>query len=185
VIELWDLNGANDDGFAQVGVDHEEVGRAMAQHLLDRGHRDLAYVDSGMAEDFGAAARGAGFVAAAQAAGARAERLRAEEGDTDHAGRRALAMLVERYPQTSAVAFASDALARSALLEARSRGIEVPQRLALLGFGDRAAELALSSVALPRYEVGREAAQTLAAALHGGEASHRAVPWQLVARGST
>ena len=54
----------------------------------------------------------------------------------------------------TAAAFANDHLACGALLQAVQHGVEVPQRLALLGFGDfalaRQLQPALSSVALPR-----------------------------------
>ena len=66
VIEIWDHHpepGA--ESFTQIGFDHEQVGRAMAEHLIERGYRSLAYVDSGVAEDFRAHERGDGFLAAA------------------------------------------------------------------------------------------------------------------------
>ncbi len=69
VIEIWDHHpepGA--ESFTQIGFDHEQVGRAMAEHLIARGHRTLAYVDSGVAEDFRAHERGDGFLAAARQA---------------------------------------------------------------------------------------------------------------------
>jgi DNA-binding LacI/PurR family transcriptional regulator len=89
----------------------------------------------------------------------------------------------------TAAAFASDALACGALLEAQSRGIGVPQRLALLGCGDDAVARhmapALSTVALPCDDVGRQAANALLAALRGEAPGNTALAWQLIPRGST
>lgn len=190
VIEIWDHRPDGEDGFTQIGFDHEQVGRAMAEHLLARGDRQLAYVDSSIAEDFRAHERGAGFAAAVQAAGADLQMLQAPEGDPFEAGRQVLGLLRESHPAVTAVAFANDHIACGALLEARARGIEVPSTLALLGFGDlvtgRQLVPALSTVAPPRYEIGREAAQALLAALRGHVSpAHVALPWQLIARGTT
>ena len=190
IVELWDRHDdAESDGFAQVGFDHAEVGAAMAQHLLGLGHRRLAYVDSGVAEDFRAHERGAGFVAAARAAGARVKVVNAAPGDAFDAGRAALDTLLADTG-TSAAAFANDHLASGALLEAAARGVAVPQRLAVLGFGDfpigRQLVPALSTVRPPRYEIGREAGALLIAALQQQRPpEHRALPWTLIPRAST
>jgi LacI family transcriptional regulator, gluconate utilization system Gnt-I transcriptional repressor len=192
VIQIWDHPAdGSDDGFTQIGFDHEAVGRAMAEHLLARGHRRLAYVDSGVVEDYRAHERGAGFAAAARAAAASAEWLHASDGDAFDAGRLMLRALRDGHPEVSAAAFASDHLACGALLEAKVRGVEVPGQLALLGFGDlvtgRQLAPALSTVAPPRYEIGHEAGLSLLAALRGDTTAlgHRALPWQLMARGTT
>jgi LacI family gluconate utilization system Gnt-I transcriptional repressor len=192
VIQIWDHQAdAGEDGFTQIGFDHEAVGRAMAEHLLARGHRRLAYVDSGVVEDFRAHERGGGFSAAVRAAGASAEWLHAGDGDAFDAGRLMFGVLHDGHPDVSAAAFASDHLACGALLEAKVRGVDVPQRLALLGFGDlvtgRQMVPALSTVAPPSVEIGREAAQSLLAALRGDTAAlaHRALPWRLMLRGTT
>ncbi len=68
-----------------------------------------------------------------------------------------------------ALAFANDQLAAGAILQALELGISIPGQLAILGFGDFpiAAQLAggLSTVWVPRYEMGAAAARTLLAAL--------------------
>ncbi len=199
--------------FARVGFDHADVGAAMAAHLLAAGHRRLAYVDSSIAEDYRAHERGVAFVAAARAAGAHAEVIGAPPGDAFDAGRQLLDTLLatvaipgapsrargsaaSRRPAVTtahaftAAAFANDHLACGALLEAADRGVLVPSRLALLGFGDfaiaRQLRPALSSVCLPRYEIGMTAARTLLRALEvkTPPASH-SVAWRLAERAST
>lgn len=196
VIEIWDCEPApRDDAaaprFCQVGFSHESVGRAMAEHLVERGHRRLAYVDSGVAEDYRAHERGLAFAARARELGARVHPIAAPRGDPFDAGRAALDQLVaDRRQSITAAAFANDHLACGAWLEATQRGVPVPQRLALLGFGDfplaRQLRPGLSSVTLPRYEIGVAAAQALLR-LRDGEAVDDAqvLGWRLVARGST
>jgi len=193
VIEIWDHHpDADDDGFTQIGFDHAQVGRAMALHLVERGYRRLAYVDSGVAEDFRAHERGQGFLGAAKARRVRAERVSAPHAEAIEAGRQALAALLDGHgrPRVDAAAFANDHLACGALLEARARGLQLPRELALLGFGDfalgRQLAPALSTVQVPRLEIGQATAQALLAALATGTpAPDRALPWALIARAST
>jgi len=193
VIEIWDHQpepGA--ESFTQIGFDHEQVGRAMAEHLIARGYRSLAYVDSGVAEDFRAHERGDGFLAAARRRRVPARRITAPAGEAIECGRLALAGLLGKdgRPIVRAAAFANDHLACGALFEARVRGLAVPRDLALLGFGDfslgRQLEPALSTVHTPRFEIGQAAARALLQALHSGRAAaDQRLSWTLIARGSS
>ncbi len=193
VIEIWDHPSASggDKGFAQIGFNHDAVGRAMARHLLDQGHTALAYVDSGVAEDFRAHERGEGFVKEARAAGASVAVVRASTGDAFDAGRRMFDQLrTSSPPRISAVAFANDHLACGALMEAQARSVAVPGDLALLGFGDfplgRQMRPALSTVRPPRAEIGRAAAAaTLRAIATKTPVESQALPWALTVREST
>jgi len=193
VIEIWDHH-RDAHGFTQIGFDHAEVGAAMAAHLIARGYDSLAYVDSGVAEDFRAHERGEGFLATARRARVRARRLVAPQpGEAIEAGRLALPLLLEAKtgkPAFAAAAFANDRLACGALLEARARRLAIPGQLALLGFGDfalgRQLEPALSTVEVPRLEIGQAAARALRAALeHGAPLSDQRLPWALIARQSS
>ncbi len=195
VIEIWDHHppepGARRTRFTQIGFNHDEVGRAMAEHLLRAGHRHLAYVDSGVAEDYRAHERGMGFAAAAEEAGAVVTVHVAPAGDAFDAGRQVLGELLRAGPpHITAAAFANDHLACGALLEASRRSVPVPGRMALLGFGDfaiaRQLSPALSSVQPPRHGIGVETARSLLNALHHGKAAVPvSLPWALVVRGST
>ena len=195
VIEIWDhhppARGLKRTAFTQIGFNHEEVGAAMAEHLLRCGHRVLAYVDSAVAEDYRAHERGMAFAATARAAGAVVSVIDAPVGDAFDAGRQVLGEIVRAGPPAvAAAAFANDHLACGALLEALRRGVQVPRQLALLGFGDfaisRQLSPAMSSVQLPRYSIGTETARSVLDALRRGlPAEPASLPWTLVVRGST
>jgi len=193
VIEIWDHHpGPGAESFTQIGFDHEQVGRAMAEHLIERGYRSLAYVDSGVVEDFRAHERGDGFLAAARRRRVPARRVMAPAHEAIEAGRLALASLMAgpHRPSVRAAAFANDHLACGALLEARARGLALPQDLALLGFGDfslgRQLDPPLSTVHTPRFEIGQAAAHALLQALQSGQAAaDQRLPWTLIARGSS
>lgn len=203
VVEVWDHQPDEVTPFAQIGFNHAQVGRAMARHLLDAGHRALAYVDSGVHTDFRAHERGAAFADEVRRAGASIRLQRAATGDPFDAGRQALRELLAPGPATgaapgmaalpggpSAVACANDHLACGLLMQAQAQGLRVPQDLAVLGFGDfpvgRQLQPALSTVHPPSQQIGRATAQALLAALHSGQAPvGQALPWQLIVRGST
>ncbi len=191
VIEIWDHH-RQDTGFTQIGFDHAEVGRAMAVHLIERGHQSLAYLDSGVAEDFRAHERGQGFLAEARRRRVAARRLVAPlAGEAMQAGRQSLPLLLDAHgrPAFTAVAFANDHLACGAMLAAQAAGLNVPRDMALLGFGDfalgRQLAPALSTVQVPRLEIGAAAARALLAALDGkAPAAGLRLPWALLPRQS-
>ncbi len=206
VVEIWDQpaegEGSSMEAISQVGFNHHEVGQAMAEHLLSRGHRHLAYVDSGVVEDFRAHERGAGFRAAARAHSrtnrrdtATVKLIKPPAGDAFECGRLALAQIMALSGPTvtaniTAAAFANDHLACGALLEAQARNIKVPDQLALMGFGDfpisRQLQPQLSTISPPRLDIGVQAAQVLLAALQSGSpTAHRALEWQMQVRAST
>jgi LacI family gluconate utilization system Gnt-I transcriptional repressor len=192
VIEIWDRARDGEAAqFCQIGFNHEAVGHAMARHLIDHGHRWLAYVDSSVAEDYRAHERGEGFLAEARAAGAHVTMLRAAAGDVFDAGRQVFASLRRAESgRITAAAFANDHLACGALMEAKECGVDVPSELAVLGFGDfplgRQLRPSLSTVRPPRAEIGRAAAAALLRAIVAGDdAIGEALPWELIARQST
>ena len=103
----------------------------------------------------------------------------------------AFAALIERRPAIDAVVFSNDLLALGALFEAQRRGVAVPGRVALIGFGGldfgRNSVPALSTITPPRREIGDHVAEQILARIEG-----RAEPpgrvdlgFELIAREST
>lgn len=200
VVEVWDHHPEEGAAFAQIGFDHGAVGRAMAAHLVDAGHRRLAYLDSGVATDFRAHERGAAFTAEAQQRGVVLRSMLAATGDPFDAGRQAFHALwalggkaggkTNAKTRPTAIACANDQLACGVLMEALAQGVAVPQTLAVLGFGDfpvgRQLRPALSTVRPPSQAIGQAAAQALVTALaSGAPVVSQALPWELLVRGST
>lgn len=193
VLQMWDYDPA-DQSFVQVGFSHPAVGAVMAQHLLQRGYRDLAYVDSGVPQDFRAHERAQAFAATAAAAGARVRLIEAPKIEPMAAGRHALASL-SGGGLPRAVAFANDNLAAGAWLQAQERGINVPGTLALLGFGDfpiaRQLGGGLCTVGVAAYQIGQVCGKQLFAAWDAAAAGrlpsrrHRVVAPRLLVRQSS
>lgn len=94
-------------------------------------------------------------------------------------GGRLLAKLLENYPQIEAVFFANDDLAAGAVLEARRRGISIPEGLAVMGFNDLEISSAMlppiSTVNVDQAGMGRVAAQLLVEKLSGKSPAEKRV----------
>lgn len=196
VVEIWDRGPRSRTGddappLAQIGFDHHAVGRAVAEHLLSQGHRSLAFVASAVSEDYRASDRCDGFVQAARAAGAQARVFRADAGDVFDAGRALLAPLRSAdHGRITGIGVANDQLACGLLLQAQAVGVQVPQALSVVGFGDfpigRQMQPPLSTVRPPREEIGRATAVALLAAIENeSEVQGCELPWLLMDRGST
>ena len=143
---------------------------AMTEHLIGRGRRRIGFVSSQRRDNDRAQARRRGYAAALQRHGMQDdEKLVLETSLGLRQGAEALAELASREPQLDAVFFSGDVLAAGALFECRRRGWAVPERLAIAGFDDQeiATEIALTTVSVPRREIGRRAAEMLLARLNG------------------
>jgi len=98
---------------------------------------------------------------------------------TLRSGRTALAELLDTGSVVDAVFCSSDLLALGVLTEAQARAVDVPERLAIVGFGDLdfAADLhpALTTVRVDGMAIGRQAAQFIVDRAEGREVAERVV----------
>lgn len=162
VVETWDLTPAPLDML--VGFSHEAIGEAVMGYLHARGHRHIALVT---ADDPRAHTRARGFERCGERLGLAqpVHKVFSSAPSTLGAGRAALARLLEEQPAVSALFCSSDTLALGVLIEAQTRGIEVPRQLAVVGLGDQefAADLqpALTTVRIDGTRIGRCAAELL------------------------
>ncbi len=161
IVETWDLG--NDPLDALVGFSHVDVGRAVAEYLLNQGHRRFVAIS---ADDQRAENRLSGFLEALNQAGLKPEAVEQLETPARFSqGRQAFARLLDQGIQAEAVYCSSDTLAQGVMTEARARGIDIPGQMALIGFGDLdfAAHTlpTLSSVQINGAEIGHRAAQHL------------------------
>jgi LacI family gluconate utilization system Gnt-I transcriptional repressor len=101
--------------------------------------------------------------------------------------------MLDKVPGLEAVFCCNDDLALGALFECQRRGIKVPTDLSIIGFNDldycASAYPALSSVAIPRYEMARLAAEIVLEIIRGSGARPKQtridLGFDIVARGST
>jgi LacI family gluconate utilization system Gnt-I transcriptional repressor len=180
VVETWDLTPTPID--MVIGFSHEKIGAAVADHLHERGRRQLAVLSG---NDERARRRKAGFDVRAnelgltpEAGGAIPARL-VTPPTTLGQGRTALGELLAEQPDIDAVFCSSDLLALGVLVEAQTRGIAVPDRLAIVGFGDlvfaRDLDPALTSVRIDSTRIGQLAARYIVDRAEGRPTPERVV----------
>ena len=108
------------------------------------------------------------------------------------AAARGLAQLIERDVGMDAVFGAGDVAALGAFLEAKKRGLRIPEDLAIASFDDhemcRVTEPGITSLAIPRYDIGRRCAEIVGSEQVRSEADHPKIfdlGFNLNARAST
>jgi LacI family gluconate utilization system Gnt-I transcriptional repressor len=155
-----------------VGYSSREAAKTVTRHLIDRGYRPLGYIGAWPKDNDRARDRRRGVEAACKAAGVVADAGMCIETDHDlHAGARAMGTLLDRHPEVRAVFCSADTLAVGAMFEAQRRGIAIPAQIAIAGFDDLdiASEVVppLTTLRVPRYELGRKAGEMICARLAG------------------
>ena len=163
-----------------VGFSNVAAARAMMEHLVARGHRSIGFIGASTRDNPQAADRRRGYDEAVVAHRlARAASLAVQCASDYAAGAQAVRDLVERNPAMTAVFAASEVRAMGALLECQRRGWAVPSRLAIAGFNDAGMAPylvpALTTVRVPREEIGRRAARMILDRLEGRPVSPRVV----------
>jgi LacI family gluconate utilization system Gnt-I transcriptional repressor len=196
VVELADLPQRPID--MAVGFSNREVGRIAAAHLLSLGYRTIGAIGPGRSDDsidFRGEDRLYGFEESLRSAGVRTD-LVLRHGDPPFSyerGAEGLAMLLDREPAIDAIFAVSDLAAVGAMMECRRRGIDIPGRLAIIGFGDFdiAAQMVppLTTISVDFDNLGRQTGSLLLGVLRGEglEPARRvtAVGMHLIQRAST
>jgi LacI family gluconate utilization system Gnt-I transcriptional repressor len=191
VVETWDLPAAplgHVVGFSNAGAVE-----TMIDHFVARGLTRIAFIGGDARRDTRGADRRAGFVAAMTARGLDPSRL-IDAGAPPismREGAEAMARLLAALPDTQAVICVSDLSAFGALTECQRRGVPVPDRIGVAGFGD----FEIGAISVPTLttinpfprEIGAQAAALILDVLDGrqtGPATVRIAP-QLLLRQST
>ena len=195
-VVMVDRAGSSPD-FCSVGVDDLVGGRLAGQHLIERGHRRLAFV-GGPSSLYQVRDRRRGIELAVEQAGDEYSLLAVSTPelslDAGVATAGELASLAE-IERPTAVFAANDLLAIGMLQGFMTAGLRVPRDVAIIGYDDiafaAAAAVPLSSIRQPRQDIGRKSAELLLteirAADAGEEHRHEVIRFtpQLVVRRST
>jgi DNA-binding LacI/PurR family transcriptional regulator len=190
IVETWEI-GAEPVDMA-VGFSNFDACFQMVSGLIGVGYRKIGLVTAPVAANDRTKQRRAGYFAAMEAAG-----LEVHSGwirDAKFAfreGARAMGELAEQHPELDSIFFASDVLSIGGVLECARRGIRFPEDIGICGFDDL--ELTsmtnppLTTVRIPRYEIGTNSAAMILARLAGEEYSTRVTDlgFKILWRGST
>ena len=155
-----------------VSYSNFEAARAMTTHLGRLGYRRIGFVTlplcrqrplAGAPPRLFRGAEGAWFFGGCGSRSGSGRRLQRR--------RRFAGRLVQAYPDIDAGFFAGDVLAVGALFECQRRGWAVPGRIAIASFDDldllRHAVPTVTTLRIPRQDIGRRSAELLVNRLHG------------------
>jgi len=174
VLVARDVDGVPIDA---VLVDNERGAYEATSHLLRLGHRAIAHI-TGPGSLRVARDRRRGYTRALREAGAPENETRVAAGDfTAEGGRSAVAVLLQRGVQFSAVVAANDLMAIGAMEALQAAGRRVPADVAVVGFDDitfaSLVSPALSTVAQPKYRMGQLAMERLLELMAGASPAGR------------
>jgi DNA-binding LacI/PurR family transcriptional regulator len=188
--------GPSVPGLSCVRIDDVEAGYIATRHLLQLGHRRIAFVGGDPADQFGfpvAPDRQLGYERALRTCGIPPDPcLSVPATFTVDGGMDAASELVARPERPTAVVAWSDEIAMGVLYAVRSAGLRVPQDVSVIGVDDHDLSrlFDLTTVAQPVREQGRLAARLLVERLlEAGaiepEVATVTVPIRVVVRGTT
>ncbi len=188
------------DGCPAILIDNKEGARQAIYHLVERGHRTIAFLG---ADTVHPSIRGRleGYKLALSASGLSVDErliITSERGEPDmETGRMLSERLLSLGPMPTAVFCANDALALTVLNLAKDRSIDVPEDLAVVGFDDvdgaSRSTPGLTSVKVFKEHLGELAVRYLAELITIGPDSRKRyersshtvlVPTELIIRGS-
>ena len=178
------------------GIDDEATTRLATEHLLDLGHRHIAYIGGPKALSTGTD-RLKGYLHAMNAAQVAVDnRLVFCDAPDAASGQRVMAQLLAQTPRATAVVVSTSRGTEGALEALRQHGIPVPGNLSVVGFNDSPAIAwwgpGLTTMRLPVKEVASASAQHLIRKLSASKSLPIPVPGMvtqypphLILRGST
>lgn len=146
-----------------IGFDNRAAMRALADHVLTQGHRNLAVISGILTGNDRAAERLSGIKDALTDHGLDPNQLMVVESPyAVESGAAALETLLQSPNRPTVVMCGNDVLAVGALTRARELGLNIPGDLAITGFDDielaRITRPMLTTVHVPHAEMGRRAA---------------------------
>lgn len=160
----WAFSSENSQ--PSIGFDNCASMYALAQKVLDLGHRQIGVISGITKGNDRATQRLKGIRNAMQHKGLDPDTLSVFETSYEiESGGNALARLMQIDPRPTAVMCGNDVLAVGALQRARELGLKVPGDLSITGFDDielaRIVTPSLTTVHVPHREMGRKAATAL------------------------
>ena len=161
----------NTPGVYCVGFSQHAAGQAITEHLVQRGHKRIAFVAAQLdprtlqrAEGYRACLRQHGLYDAGL-------ELLSPLPSSMALGSVLFEDLLREHPDCDAVFFCNDDLAQGGLLAALRLGVAVPQRVAVAGFNDLSGSdqmlPPLTTVRTPREAIGEASARLLLALMRG------------------
>jgi LacI family transcriptional regulator len=174
---------------ASVETDDIAASYAVTKHLIDLGHRRIAYF-TGPPVSPSAQERYEGYRRALREADLEIDdRLVFNAGSTIEEGEKAALQMLNENPSATAVQAVNDLVAIGAADVFLNQGIEIPKGLSVAGFGNILVSeyfrVPLTTVRQPKLRLGYAAMDLMQALLAGGKPEHKRLRAELIARAST
>ncbi|WP_173934944.1 LacI family DNA-binding transcriptional regulator [Chelativorans sp. Marseille-P2723] len=174
---------------AKVFSDNEQGGFLAGRHLLAAGHKEVAYI-GGPPNLMSTVERRQGLVNAISSSSDARLACCLENDYTREHGRAAMAEIMARHPDVTAIFAGSDEITLGVLEMLREQGLRVGADISIVTFDDvgllHLLDPPVTAIRQPTAEIGRRAFELMAAAITGehGEASTERLPVRLVERAS-
>lgn len=163
VISVWNYH--EDSKIPCIGTDNYEAGKIVAEHLIDLGHRDIAFVFPDTKSNDRARDRLSGALEAAKNKDIKIPEHRVLSCAYDIGVAKQLAKSVLTSNPPTAFICCNDVIAHGFIYACQSLGIQIPDDVSIVGIGDFGGsehlEPALTTVRLPAKRIGTQAANTL------------------------
>nr|WP_196783318.1 DNA-binding transcriptional regulator CytR [Escherichia coli] len=174
-----------------VHIDNLTAAFDAVHYLYEQGHKRIGCI-AGPEEMPLCHYRLQGYVQALRRCGIMVDPQYIARGDfTFEAGSKAMQQLLDLPQPPTAVFCHSDVMALGALSQAKRQGLKVPEDLSIIGFDNidltQFCDPPLTTIAQPRYEIGREAMLLLLDQMQGQHvgSGSRLMDCELIIRGST
>ncbi|WP_019911290.1 LacI family DNA-binding transcriptional regulator [Paenibacillus sp. HW567] len=159
------------EGLINVVVDGEQGGYSATRHLIEKGHKEIAFV-SGPANSYDNALRYQGFLRAMREAGLEEKtKWKLSGGFIREGGYKATKMMLVQGELPTAIFYANDEMAVGGMKALEEGGVSVPEELSVIGFDDiQLAEYIqppMTTIRQPMYESGSLAGHLLFQRLNG------------------
>jgi LacI family transcriptional regulator len=164
-----------------------------AKHLIERGHQKIAYCTGGLFDEQGKGKdRNQGFQKALSEAGIKINpKWIFVDQHTIEDGKNVLRQILEMEDRPTAIFTGSDEVAGGVMIEAKERGLTIPNDLAILGFDDqpiaKILDPKLTTIRQPVDQMGEKSIEVMIEMLEypNMEIKNYELPIELIVRQST
>lgn len=184
-------SGLRRDDVLHVRIEEAEAARAMTRHLIDLGHKRIAFIVGRQGHD-AAMRRRQGFAAEMAAQGLAVPDAAIVQGDfTFQSGMQAAEKLLASDFRPTAIFAGNDHMASGVMATLHRHGLRVPEDMSVAGFdGAQIAEMVwppLTTVNQPLNDIGRAAGDRLITCIQRGpeETGSLVLPYRLIEGGTT
>lgn len=187
ILETWDLTPTPLDML--VGFSHKKIGEKTGDYLLQKGYKNFGMI---WGDDKRAGLRRKGVLQSLANQGINDVALYLVPMPASYvSGRMGLQVLLKTRRQFDAIICSSDVLAQGVISEAIKHHIQIPNQLAVIGFGDFSFSEhnspSISTIAIDKVTIGKTAANMLVDSIEGQSIDKKIVDigFKLIERDST